>query len=368
MGFWEWLEEVSASSSVKAEELLMSLCIAQQPNPTCALHHEAFSSKTCFANRSSPDKKRMQGWSCCTGFKDSETLPSAGVSHPLPLQHNSYPEKWISSALSDFSKAGIWLMVYGGLELERNRISFPCYVPDFLCGPALAGDFHLPLKSQVQEGFDRDDLVCKWLHSWPANSSCFSFVQHLWWNQWEHFSKVSTSYPGGKYLQRVPFAGAARLNTAQEIRKQLNFGTASTDTTSNWSIVPLRSSNGNLGRWWECWCVNHQSTHPPRLLASSVDNFCSGYRSLHHVQHGVAYPGRKKIMNSTQKNKKLNCLDNLRLFLLRKSIWLEAGKLPTLPAEWGCRDTEKPIWITKTVSFPFFFFVLLMSPFKNDSL
>lgn len=35
----------------------------------------------------------------------------------------------------------------------------------------------------------------------------------------KYFSKVSTSCPGGKYLQRVPFANAARLNAAQEIKK-----------------------------------------------------------------------------------------------------------------------------------------------------
>lgn len=54
---------------------------------------------------------------------------------------------------------------------------------------------------------------------------------------------------------------------------------------------------------------------------------------VHYVKHRIAYPDRKKIKNSTQRIKKLNCLDNLRLFLLRKSIWLEAGKLPILPAE-----------------------------------
>lgn len=50
-------------------------------------------------------------------------------------------------------------MNYGGLELERNHISFPCYIPGFLCVPALVTDFHLTLKSQVQEGFDRDGMT-----------------------------------------------------------------------------------------------------------------------------------------------------------------------------------------------------------------
>lgn len=50
-------------------------------------------------------------------------------------------------------------MIYGGLVLERNLISFPCYVPGFPCVPALVRDFHLPLKSQVQEGFDRDGIT-----------------------------------------------------------------------------------------------------------------------------------------------------------------------------------------------------------------
>lgn len=170
------------------------------------------------------------------------------------------------------------------------------------------------------------------------------------------FQQSQYQLPWWEIPSKGPFCWCCKAEHSSGYKETWpNLGTASTDTTSNWPIVPLRSSDANLGRWWECWCVNHQSTYPPPLLAGSVDNFCSGYRSAHHVQCREVYPGRKKIMNSTQRSNKLNCLDNLRLFLLRKSIWLEAGKLPTLPAEWGWRATEKPIWMTKTVSFPFFF-------------
>lgn len=122
---------------LKEAKFLMALCIAQQSNPTCALYYEAFSYKTCFANDpgSSPDKKRDAGMELLHRVQGlwntsacRSVLSSAALAH---LQ----PEKWIYSALNDFSKAGVWPVIYGGLELERNHISFLCYMPGFLCVP-----------------------------------------------------------------------------------------------------------------------------------------------------------------------------------------------------------------------------------------
>lgn len=107
-------------------------------------------------------------------------------------------------------------------ELHRNLISFTCCMwrarfsvctsPRRLLPPsAISGT------KGIQHGWD--DLVCKSLCSWPGKSTCFSFVLLLGWKHWRHFSKVSTSCPGGKYLQRVPFASTARLNSSKEIKK-----------------------------------------------------------------------------------------------------------------------------------------------------
>lgn len=131
--------------------------------PPCALYHEAFSSKTCLAESSgsSLDKRGMRGQSCYAEFKESETLLPAGASHPLLLQHISFPEKWIYSALNDLSEAVVWSTVYGGLSY-RGITSHTCAVcsePGFLCVPAPVRDFYLPLKSQVLEVFDMDGMT-----------------------------------------------------------------------------------------------------------------------------------------------------------------------------------------------------------------
>lgn len=122
------------------------LCTMRPPAPKPALPMVLVPAQT---------KKGIQGWSSCTEFKDSETLLPAEVFHPLLLQHRSYPDKLIYCVLSDFSKPGEGPVIYGSLELERNRISFLCNVPGFLCVPVLVKDFHLPLKSR----FDRDGMT-----------------------------------------------------------------------------------------------------------------------------------------------------------------------------------------------------------------
>lgn len=125
-------------------------CLAAKP-PLCALYHKAFSSKICFPNSSgsSADKREMQGQSCWAEFGESETLLPTGVSRPPLLRHTSSTEKWIHSALHDFSKAVVWMVIYGGLICRgiTSRSRAACGEPGFLCVPAPVGDFYLPLKS-----------------------------------------------------------------------------------------------------------------------------------------------------------------------------------------------------------------------------
>lgn len=223
----EWLEEVSASSSVK-EELLMAMCIAQQSNPTCAVYYEAASSKTCFANCPVPAQtikrdarmellRRVQGlWRTSAG----RNVPSSATPEQLlPREMDLLCPGWLCQGRSLAND--LWWPWAGEeshlIPVLPARFSV-CTSPSKRFSPAS----EISGTRGIWQGWD--DLVCKWLCSWPGNSSCFSFVLPLRWNQWKHFNKVSTSCPGGKYLQRVPFAGAAGLNTAQGIRKHVEFG------------------------------------------------------------------------------------------------------------------------------------------------
>lgn len=149
---------LGAKSSCSRLRALLGSCILPR-----SMYYEAFSSKTCFPNSSgsSPDKRGMQGQSCCTESGESGTLLHAGLSHPLLLRHTSSPEEQIYSALNDFSEAVVWATIYGGLSYRgiTSHSHAACGEPGFLCVPALVGDFYLPLKSQVREGFDTDGMT-----------------------------------------------------------------------------------------------------------------------------------------------------------------------------------------------------------------
>lgn len=220
-----WLGKLSDSSWVKEEEVLGVTCLAQQPNsPLCSVPWGLqLQNLLGWKLWLQPGQKRDAGpellcrvqgvWnpSACRSVPSS-----AAPAHFFPREMDLLCPEWLirGSSLVD----GLWWP-----ELQGNHISYMCCVQwaRFSVCTSPSRRFLPPSEISGTRGIRHgwDDLICKWLCSWPGNSSCFSFVLLLGWKHWKHFSKVSTSCPGGKYLQRVPFASAARLNAAREIKK-----------------------------------------------------------------------------------------------------------------------------------------------------
>lgn len=216
-----WLEKVSASSWGKEEELRALL--GSQTPPLCSvprgLQLQNLLSQQLWLQRR---QKRDAGpellgrvWGVWNPSAHSSVPSSAAPAHLLHREMDSLCPVWFLQGSS--LDGDLWWP-----ELQGNHIAFTCCMrwARFSVCTSPRRRFLLPSEILGTRGIWHgwDDLVCKWLCSWPGNSFCFSFVLLLGWKHWKRFSKVSTSCPGGKYLQRVPFANTARLNAAPEIK------------------------------------------------------------------------------------------------------------------------------------------------------